>query len=394
MWQAVLRSGPVEHLFVSHPLEKFEMSGGGSLSNGGKRQMKTADLNTWRCKSCGAENEIGEVIAEPIRQQLMKELRPKIEAELVAPQVERLGELEAENRELRANEVTLRRDRRALEKAKADQDLVVQRQLDDERKQIAEEEGARAAEQYRLRIQEQDEKIARLTRDLDETQQRLHQSPSELRGTTQELSLYDQLTALFPDDLITRVGKGRRGADVRQQVRDKVGTVLGSILYERKQAHQWSKDWLTKLREDMRIDKDDLGVLVTTASPGGRASVCDGVVIVQPDGLDFIGEVLRSQIVAIAQSRSLAELGDEPKDRVWEYVAAGRLWKRLQGIAEPMIAEWNCIQKDEEAEDRRNSRRKENLRRQARHVAGLCGDFHAIGAELPEVSLLELPAAG
>lgn len=355
-------------------------------------------VDTWTCKSCGAVNEISEVLAEPLRQQLAAEMIPQIQAQELEKVSDRLAELEgalnfvkAENRELKDNEVTLREDRRKLEADKEDHELVVQRALDEKREELTQQAEERSAERYKLRIQEQDEKIARLTRDLDAAQQRLHQTPSELRGAVQEMALFEALKVRLPEDDFTRFGKGRRGADVLQQVRDKAGVIVGVVLWERKQAKEWDKTWLPKLREDIRTASAAVGVLVSAVIPEGRAYMSDGVIVVQPEDVDFIAELLRNHILAVAQTRSASELGDAPRDRVWEYVSAGRLWQRLQGISEPMIAEWNAIQKDEESDERRNSRRKENLRRQARHVAGLCGDLQAIGAELPEVPLLELP---
>ena len=56
----------------------------------------------------------------------------------------------------------------------------------------------------------------------------------------QEIALEDLLRASFPFDAITEVGKGVRGADCIQTVRNNFGQECGKIIYESKRTTTFS----------------------------------------------------------------------------------------------------------------------------------------------------------
>ena len=56
----------------------------------------------------------------------------------------------------------------------------------------------------------------------------------QLQGEVQELILEERLRNYFPFDLIGEVGKGARGADCVQTVRNQFGQECGRIIYESK----------------------------------------------------------------------------------------------------------------------------------------------------------------
>lgn len=79
----------------------------------------------------------------------------------------------------------------------------------------------------------------------------LEQGSQQTQGEVLELQVEDQLRRLFPQDEITEVKKGQRGADVTQVVKTPLGVTAGIILWEAKNA-QWQASWHPKLRADMR----------------------------------------------------------------------------------------------------------------------------------------------
>jgi hypothetical protein len=64
----------------------------------------------------------------------------------------------------------------------------------------------------------------------------------QLQGEVQELAIEEILTSMFPFDTISEVGKGIRGADVIQTVRNKFGVECGTILYESKRTKAFSNE--------------------------------------------------------------------------------------------------------------------------------------------------------
>ncbi|MFX7768366.1 DUF2130 domain-containing protein, partial [Acinetobacter baumannii] len=75
------------------------------------------------------------------------------------------------------------------------------------------------------------------------------------------------LKQTFPFDKIEEVGKGVRGADCIQIVRNGTGTEVGKIIYESKRTKDFSQDWIEKLKADMRNLGADVAIIVTQAFP-------------------------------------------------------------------------------------------------------------------------------
>src|SRR5690606_16431529 len=102
---------------------------------------------------------------------------------------------------------------------------------------------------------------------VDELQRRAEQSSPQLVGEVLEVDLFDILSAAFPMDRFERVGRGQRGADVRQSVIGPGGLVAGTVLWEAKRTKTWSDGWLPKLRENQRVAKADVVVIATETLP-------------------------------------------------------------------------------------------------------------------------------
>jgi len=58
------------------------------------------------------------------------------------------------------------------------------------------------------------------------------------------------------------VGKGVRGGDCIQIVRNQYGQECGKIIYESKRTNAFSKEWIEKLKADMRSTGSDFGCLL------------------------------------------------------------------------------------------------------------------------------------
>ncbi len=74
----------------------------------------------------------------------------------------------------------------------------------------------------------------------DEMRRKAEQGSTQLQGEVQELALEEMLKASFPFDVISEVGKGIRGADCIQTVRNNLGQECGKIIYESKRRENFS----------------------------------------------------------------------------------------------------------------------------------------------------------
>src|SRR3990167_8299407 len=69
-------------------------------------------------------------------------------------------------------------------------------------------------------------------------EQKLQQGSQQTQGEVLELELEQMLVKEFPNDQISEVAKGVRGADVVQEVFEKTGKKTGTILWESMNANE------------------------------------------------------------------------------------------------------------------------------------------------------------
>jgi hypothetical protein len=171
-----------------------------------------------------------------------------------------------------ADELELRKEKNKLAEEKAAMELNVQRRVDNERKTIEEKTRLAETEKSKLREAELQKKIDDMSAKLDEAQRKAAQGSQQLQGEVFEVMLEDQLREAFPFDTIEEVRKGARGGDVIQRVMTRAGQLAGSILWEAKRTTAWGKDWTAKLKDDQRAAGVEVGVIVSITPPKEFAS--------------------------------------------------------------------------------------------------------------------------
>ena len=213
----------------------------------------------FKCPHCGSEIEITQALRQQIEEEIRKSLEVKIQRELEERSLvefedlkKQLSEKEEKIEQLREQELKLREERRKLEDKEKDMKLELARQLDEERKKIEEQVLRQAMDEHRLKDLEKDKKIADLQIQLEEALRRARVGSQQLQGEVLELDLEETLRGYFPNDAIEPVGKGIKGADIRQIVKSPKGYVCGVILWETKRTKAWKDEWINKLKDDMR----------------------------------------------------------------------------------------------------------------------------------------------
>src|SRR5581483_4098155 len=170
-------------------------------------------------------------------------------------------------------ELQLRKERRELEAQKQELELAVNRRLDEERKQIRDEAKKEADDEGRLRDAERDKLITDLRRQIDDIKRKSEQGVPQAQGEAMELQLEDILRQLFPSDTIEPVPVSYHGGDVLQRVHDATGQECGTILWEAKRTRTWNDGWLPKLRDDQRTAKAHIAALATVEMPRGLSTL-------------------------------------------------------------------------------------------------------------------------
>jgi hypothetical protein len=207
---------------------------------------------------------------EKERKQLSDEALSKAREQVTLEICDKDQQLSEANTKLKAaqdSELTLRKERRALEEEKQTLELTLTRRLDEERAKIRETAKKEAADERQLKDAEKDKMIGDLRTQIEDLRRKSEQASQQLQGEVLEVALEELLRQQFPFDEIAPVPKGIHGGDALQTVRDGSGTVCGSILWESKRTKSWSDGWLPKLRDDQRAAKAQLAILVSTELP-------------------------------------------------------------------------------------------------------------------------------
>ncbi|HNU83963.1 MAG: DUF2130 domain-containing protein [Acidobacteria bacterium] len=306
-----------------------------------------------------------------------------------------LAARDAQVAELRARETDLHRQQRELADRAQALELETERRLAAERSQIAERAEAQAAERHLLRLRELEKKLEDAQRANEDLARKLQQGSSQLHGEALELELERQLAEAFPHDRIEGVKKGQRGADVLQEVRLVSGTSCGRIVWEAKNAANWSKGWIDKLKEDQQANQAELAVLVATARPaelGESFGLHQGVWVVPPALALPLAQALRQTLLEAQKHRAVAAGRDDHAAALLDYLTSPQFANRLRGVAEAYQTLQGDLLRERTAMERIWKRREAQLDRVVKNLMGMGGEIEAITRhELPGLAPLALP---
>lgn len=308
-------------------------------------------------------------------------------------------------------EVLKQRDEKLAEAQKAQAELIrKQRELDDARREIdltvekrvqegldATREQARreAEESLKLKVLEKEQTISSMQKQIEELKRKAEQGSQQLQGEVQELELEALLTAKFPTDTIVPVPKGEFGGDVLQTVIGPLGQACGTILWESKRTKNWSDGWLPKLRDDQRVAKAEIAVIVSQALPKQVESfdLVDGVWVAHPRAALPVALSLRHTLIEVSLARQATEGQQTKMEMVYQYLTGPRFRQRVQAIAEAFSSMQEDLDKERRAIMKQWAKREEQIDRVIQATVGMYGDLQGIaGKTLQEIEGLSLPA--
>src|SRR6516162_1143554 len=175
----------------------------------------------------------------------------------------RLAEKDRQLADVRSRELQLLKDKQALQDRANELDIEVARKLDSGRAELELRIRGRERERGELENAELRKRLTDMQEQLAEAQRKGAQGSQQLQGEVLELTLQEDLERAFALDSIEEVRKGARGGDVIQRVMTRSGQLAGVLLWEAKRAKDWSPQWVTKLKEDMRAAGAAIGILVS-----------------------------------------------------------------------------------------------------------------------------------
>jgi hypothetical protein len=249
------------------------------------------------------ENELSEQLKKSLADQYEHKLKLAQEGQ------ENMGK---QVKEFQEKELAFLKEVQAMQTKEAELEIELQRKLNTEREslkaQIQKEEAERLSlkdQEHTLKVKELEKKLEDQQKLADEMRRKAEQGSMQMQGEVQELLLEELLKSSFPFDQISEVGKGVRGADCIQTVRNNLGQEAGKIIYESKRTTAFSQEWIEKLKADMRSQGADIAVIVTQTFPKDmdRFGEKDGVYICSFQEVKSVALLLRNAILKIYDTK-------------------------------------------------------------------------------------------
>jgi hypothetical protein len=330
------------------------------------------------------------------RERVEKEAAKRAEKKLAQELAGLEGQLKDQAKELeeaRRVELALRKREQALERKQADLEVTTARTLADERAKLVTETQERAAEQHRLKDAEKERQLAEMRRQIEDLKRKADQGSQQLQGEAGEGELETTLRGAFPADEINAIGQGVRGADIHQVIVDARGAKRGAILWECKNARNWSDGWITKLKADRRSLHADVAVLVTTSLPKDcrRFTMIDGVLVTDFACAGALAAVIRANLLELAQARHAALRKHDTLELLHRYLSGLEFRQRVEAIVEAFAVMRADLEQERRATERAWARRVKQIDAVTFNVSGMYGDLQGLVPSLPRIGLLELP---
>lgn len=351
------------------------------------------------------EEETSKKIAaekKKLEEELKESLRKNISADF-ENQLKMLQEADKEKeeklKEARKKELEFLQKEQALKTKEEELELALQRQLIEEREklkeQLAKEEAEKLSikeQEYQLRMKEMEKQIEDQKKLVEEMRRKSEQGSMQLQGEVQELMLEALLQTTFPFDKIEEVGKGVRGADCIQTVRNQFGNECGKIIYESKRTKDFANDWIEKLKTDMRNLGADVAVIVTQALPKDmdRFGEKDGVYICTFTEVRSVALLLRNALLKIADAKKSQENKGDKMVMLYDYLIGSEFSEQWKAIREGFMTMKLSIQKERDAMEKLWKAREKQLEKVLLNAAHIKGSIEGIaGADAVNLNLLE-----
>lgn len=350
------------------------------------------------------ENEIFQQRLNKEKEALKEDLAKRMEHEYktaITAQKEELAEKEKKLQQLKQTEIDMERLKRRMEDQKKDMELEYEKRIIKERSEYEEQIIKREQERMSISNQERDMKmkeqmklIEDLKVQLEETKRKAEQGSMQLQGEVQELAIEEFLAASFPLDTITEIKKGQRGADCIQTVNDLAMANCGTIYYESKRTKDFSNEWITKLKADMRAKGADIGVIVTKAMPRDMKSMGEkeGVWICNFEEFKGLSYVLRQSIIRVASERVSNENRGDKMAMLYQFLTSNEFRMQVEGIVEGFKTMKSDLDRERRAMEKLWKQREKQLEKVIYNTTSMYGSIKGIaGAAVQKVEYLELP---
>ena len=301
-------------------------------------------------------------------------------------------------KEARQQQLGFMKKEQELKNKEAELELSVQKKLQFEREKLSEEirkleeqKAAAKETEMQMRMKELEKQLEDQKKLADEMRRKAEQGSMQLQGEVQELALEEMLRTAFPFDMISEVGKGVKGADCIQIVRNNFGQECGKIIYESKRTSAFANDWIEKLKADMRSLGADVAVIVTKTMPKDMDcfGIKDGVWICSFSEVKALTTVLRDGIVRVFTTAKSNENKGDKMHLLYGYLTSNEFAEQWKAMREGFLSMRLSIQKERDAMEKLWKSREKQLEKVLLNAAHIRGSIEGISGNDVNLNLLE-----
>lgn len=335
-----------------------------------------------------------------LQKQLEETLRKSIASDF-ENQLQMLQNSNKDNEEklktARQKELDFLKKEAELKNREAELEIAMQRKLQEERNTLTEQIRKQEVEksqlkdtEYQLKFREYEKQIEDQKKLVDEMKRKAEQGSMQLQGEVQELIVEELLQSNFPFDVIAEVGKGVRGADCIQTVRNTTGQECGKIIYESKRTKDFGGDWIEKLKKDKIATGADVAVIVTQCYPKGMDCFGekDGVWICSFEELKAVAFVLRDGIIKLFTATKSQENRGDKMHMLYDYLTSSEFSSQWNAISEGFMSMKMSIQSERNAMERMWKAREKQLEKVLLNAVHISGSVEGIaGKDVVKLSL-------
>ncbi len=337
---------------------------------------------------------------------LENELTEKLKKEVGAQYDQKIKWLEQNEtamskqvKEFQEKELAFLKQVQEIQAKEAALELELQRKLVQEREllkaQIQKEElerGSLKEQEHLLKVKELEKQLEDQRKLAEEMKRKAEQGSMQMQGEVQELLLEELLKNSFPFDAIVEVGKGVRGADCIQVVRNNVGQEAGKIIYESKRTTAFAQEWIEKLKADMRSQGADIAILVTQAFPKDmeRFGEKEGVYICSYQEVKSVALLLRNALLKLFEAKKSQLNKGDKMSFLYDYLTSNEFNEQWKAIGEGFRQMRHSIQKERDAMEKLWKAREKQLEKVLLNAMHIKGSIEGIaGADAINLNLIE-----
>lgn len=315
-----------------------------------------------------------------------------------------LESLRKRDEDARKKEMEYLKQSQELDQIKKNQELEIERAKMEERKKVEEESKKQAEEKSKFETDkmklEYDKREAELKKQLEMTQKaveeanrKANQGSMQIQWEVQEDALKELLESNFPTDTISDVEKGKKWADVIQEVRNEFGQLVGIMVWESKNTKSWTEWWIDKLKDDRLRANADISILVSSVLPKWveKFWLYKGIWVVEWGYALPVAIMLRSQIESMSHLKTSLVSKDEKMEVLYNYLTSSKFKDKVENIIDAFKQMKEQVDEERRAFEKRWKTREQLLEQVIKNTSGMYGDlWGVVWAKLGKVEYLEL----